>query len=141
MDTTEDLKVTANGAPESETRPEPRAKIIDLPVDATKEPVEIILDHPTDFDGVHYDRLVFNFHKLKRKDWKAIRETFRGINSGGWNPFPIDDEDYQMVVAAEAARVPLLLFDELEPVDWLRVAGATFGFLGKCSDPRLTRPK
>jgi hypothetical protein len=113
----------------------------DREIDALREPVEIILDYPIDFDGRHYDRLVFNFKSIRRKTWKSIRRTFKELNPNEFNPEPIDHEDYQALVAAEAAQVPLLLMDAIDPLDWGRVHGVTILFLGKRLDPRLTRPK
>lgn len=112
-------------------------------IDSSKEPVEIVLDHPVEFDGKRYERLTFNFIGIRRRQWKEIRLTFRGLCPNEYNPLPVDNEDYQDLVAAEAAKVPLLLIsgDVLNPNDWKRINVATIQFLGKSLDPRLTRPK
>jgi len=127
---------------EAVTPPEPTngAPAAEDVIDPTKEVVELVLDHPIDFDGKHYERLVLNLIGIRRKQWKSIKKTFRGLDSS-FNPMPLDDEDYQAVVAAEAAQVPLLLLDALHPTDWLRVSGVVFQFLGKSLDPRATRPR
>lgn len=155
MDTTSELGIGVEPVPQAETHVLHEAElptqghqpatngadnVVDLPVDPTKEAVEIVLDYPVEFDGKRYERLTLNLIGIRRKQWKSIKRTFRGLDSS-FNPFPIDDEDYQAVVAAEAAQVPLLLMDALDGRDWARVSGAVFQFLGKSLDPRLTRPR
>lgn len=127
-------------ATNGEQSPPPVAVAVEVEIDSTKEPVEIVLDHPVEFDGKRYDRLRLNMVGLSRKQWKQIKRTFRGLDTS-FQPFPVDDEDYQAVVAAEAAQVPLLLMDAIHPMDWARVSGAVFQFLGKRLEPRLTRPR